>query len=281
MKCIFCNAEIDQDAQFCPNCGKDLSMYDRCSKCGELLEEGTDFCPHCGTRKTYRNLAWTQTPKQSPSSNNKLFGWKGIMGVIALLALLCFIAYGAVVYSCDRSKNQPHDPDPDYAEAVDSDSIENAEKELLEKQKQDSLAKVVDNLSDSIAHISDSLNKAKEIKEEKVRRSNSERPFAASSSQSNHRTSTGSSRRAASVRTASVPVSSRNLGYATFKGSWPNDVNGRMVFKSSHVIDSKDSKGRVAEAGDYVIGEWADGHLVQGIWYGADHQVKGSVIIGR
>ena len=78
------------------------------------------------------------------------------------------------------------------------------------------------------------------------------------------------------------PVSgSKNLGYATFKGSWPNDVNGRMVFKTSHVIDSRDPKGRVADAGDYVIGEWADGHLVQGIWYGADNQVKGSVIIGR
>ena len=74
---------------------------------------------------------------------------------------------------------------------------------------------------------------------------------------------------------------SKNLGYATFKGSWPNDVTGRMVCNSSHVIDSKDPKKRVAEAGDYVIGEWADGHLVQGIWYGSDNQVKGSVIIGR
>ena len=81
---------------------------------------------------------------------------------------------------------------------------------------------------------------------------------------------------------ASKPASgSKNLGYATFKGSWPNDVNGRMVFNSSHVIDSKDPKKRMAEPGDYVIGEWADGHLVQGIWYGSDNQVKGSVIIGR
>ena len=74
---------------------------------------------------------------------------------------------------------------------------------------------------------------------------------------------------------------SKDLGYATFKGSWPNDVNGRMVFKSSHVIDSRDPKKRMAEAGDYVIGEFSDGHLVQGIWYGADNQVKGSVIIGK
>ena len=80
------------------------------------------------------------------------------------------------------------------------------------------------------------------------------------------------------------PVASsgtKNLGYATFKGSWPNDVNGRMVFTTSHVIDSKDPKKRVADAGDYIIGEWSDGHLVQGIWYGADNQVKGSIIIGK
>lgn len=73
----------------------------------------------------------------------------------------------------------------------------------------------------------------------------------------------------------------KDLGYATFKGSWPNDVNGRMIFKSAHIIDSRDSKKRTAEPGDYVIGEFADGHLVQGIWYGADNQVKGSIIIGR
>ena len=74
---------------------------------------------------------------------------------------------------------------------------------------------------------------------------------------------------------------SKDLGDATFKGTWPNDVNGRMVFKTSHAIDSRDPKKRVAEAGDYVIGEWSEGHLVQGIWYSSDNQVKGSVIIGK
>ncbi len=85
-----------------------------------------------------------------------------------------------------------------------------------------------------------------------------------------------------SPKPATAPASgSRNLGYAVFKGSWPNDVNGRMIFKASHLIDSKDPKKRVAEVGDYVIGEWSDGHLVQGIWYGANNQVKGSIIIGK
>lgn len=85
----------------------------------------------------------------------------------------------------------------------------------------------------------------------------------------------------------STPRSSgtKNLGYATFKGTLkngvPDDVNGRLVFSSSHVIDSKDPKGRVAEPGDYVIGEFSEGHLVQGIWYGSDNVVKGSIIIGK
>ena len=73
----------------------------------------------------------------------------------------------------------------------------------------------------------------------------------------------------------------KSLGYANFRGSWPNDVNGRMEFTSTHVIDSKDPKGRMASPGDYVIGEWSDGHLVQGIWYGSDNQVKGSILIGK
>lgn len=81
--------------------------------------------------------------------------------------------------------------------------------------------------------------------------------------------------------TAAKSSSQKDFGYATYKGSWPNDVKGRMDFKSSHVIDSKDPKGRVAEPGDYVIGEWSEGHLVQGVWYGADHKAKGSILIGK
>ena len=75
------------------------------------------------------------------------------------------------------------------------------------------------------------------------------------------------------------------MGYATYKGvlvsGKPHGVNGRMVYKTSHLIDSRDPKARYAEPGDYVIGEYYDGHLVQGIWYDANNQVKGSIIIGR
>ena len=73
----------------------------------------------------------------------------------------------------------------------------------------------------------------------------------------------------------------KDLGYATFKGTWPNDVKGRMEFKSTHVIDSRDPKNRYASPGDYVIGEWSEGHLVQGVWYGSDNKPKGSILIGK
>ena len=81
--------------------------------------------------------------------------------------------------------------------------------------------------------------------------------------------------------TATKSSGTKNLGYATYKGNWPDDVNGRMEFKTSHVIDSRDPKGRVAQPGDYVVGEWSEGHLVQGIWYGADNKAKGSILIGK
>lgn len=90
----------------------------------------------------------------------------------------------------------------------------------------------------------------------------------------------------ASKKTSTSPSSSSkgcNLGYAKFAGSVKNgrpNGMGRMTFSSSHVIDGRDSKGRIADAGDYVVGEWKDGKLVQGRWYGSDNNVKGSIIIG-
>ena len=78
---------------------------------------------------------------------------------------------------------------------------------------------------------------------------------------------------------------SKDLGYATWSGrlknGLPNDENGTMTFKESHLIDSRDPQKRQAEPGDYVIGEYSEGKLVQGIWYDKSNSVKGSIIIGK
>lgn len=171
---------------------------------------------------------------------------KKLIGIIAGVVVLLAIIGGIIAMS--GSGEETPKQEPVAVAPVDSDSIKAAQMAAENQRLKDSLAAV------------EAANAKKQ-----------EEPAPAEKP-----TTTPTSKPAKPAASGS-----KNLGYATFKGSWPNDVNGRMVFKTSHLIDSKDPKGRVADAGDYVIGEWSNGHLVQGIWYGADNQVKGSIIIGK
>ena len=51
MKCVRCNADIEQDALFCPYCGTKVVYTRCCTKCGKPLDEDSDFCPYCGTKQ--------------------------------------------------------------------------------------------------------------------------------------------------------------------------------------------------------------------------------------
>lgn len=73
------------------------------------------------------------------------------------------------------------------------------------------------------------------------------------------------------------------LSYGTWSGGWRNgepNGNGTMTYTESHLIDSRDSKRRIAQPGEYIIGEWDNGHLVQGRWFKNDG-TKEAVIIGK
>ena len=50
MKCSKCNAEIADDAKFCPVCGAKVEPESKCPNCGEKLEDGAKFCTKCGTK---------------------------------------------------------------------------------------------------------------------------------------------------------------------------------------------------------------------------------------
>lgn len=167
-----------------------------------------------------------------------------LIGIIVGVVVLLAIIGGIIAFSGDSEEKPTPAPVPEVKE--NTDSIKAAQEAAEQQRIKDSL---------------DAVSAAEATKKQEAEKKSEPAPAA--------------------QKPAKPAFGSKNLGYATFKGSWPNDVNGRMVFNSSHIIDSKDPKKRVAEAGDYVIGEWADGHLVQGIWYGSDNQVKGSVIIGR
>lgn len=239
-----------------------ICLNENCDQCKkkEVMEipARKDFvCPECG--KPLR-----ECPAPRRRNNKKIFA---IVGVVALLALGVALW---LVLSPSSDESLPPKP----IEVAQKDGL-NTEKDSLET---DSLKTKTDEMQherDSLQAVADSL----------ARLANQRHTQTSTATQPMPQPAAPAPRPAASPAPVPKPVATaggtKDLGYATFKGSWPNDVNGRMVFKTSHVIDSRDPKKRVAESGDYVIGEFSEGHLVQGIWYGADNQVKGSIIIGK
>ena len=73
------------------------------------------------------------------------------------------------------------------------------------------------------------------------------------------------------------------LSYGTYKGEtkggYPDGI-GRLTYNRSRRINRYDDKGRVAEAGDYVVGEFVRGYFIQGKWFGGDGTLKESLMIG-
>lgn len=69
----------------------------------------------------------------------------------------------------------------------------------------------------------------------------------------------------------------------TFSGNLKNGYphgHGVLTFKKRRQIDRHDEKARVAEVGDYIQGEWNNGHLLMGHWFGSDHVEKEFINIG-
>ena len=230
---------------------KGMCRNEDCEMCDQIQEaEKSNFkCEKCG-----KDLIpfGNKTSEPGGGPNKKLIAI--IVGVVALLAII------GGVFALMNSEPKLESNEPTVEISENTDSIKAAQDAAEQQRIKDSLDLVAaenQRLKDSLAAVEAANAKKQETPAAK--------PVAAP----------------ASPKPAVSGGGSKNLGYATFKGSWPNDVNGRMVFNTSHIIDSRDPKGRVAEAGDYIIGEWSDGHLVQGIWYDADNQVKGSIIIGK
>lgn len=74
-----------------------------------------------------------------------------------------------------------------------------------------------------------------------------------------------------------------SLPYGRYKGEVRNGKphgQGTLTYSTQTLIDSRDSKQRHAEAGEYIIGEWDNGRLVQGRWFKNDN-TKEVIILGK
>ena len=48
--CPKCQATLENNAKFCPDCGHNLKAAAHCTECGEKLKEGAKFCSGCGAK---------------------------------------------------------------------------------------------------------------------------------------------------------------------------------------------------------------------------------------
>lgn len=57
--CPDCRAAVPPDARFCPHCGHQLLVFDRCAFCGKNLPPGARYCPRCGKPTQHEPTAKT------------------------------------------------------------------------------------------------------------------------------------------------------------------------------------------------------------------------------
>ncbi|MDE5782793.1 MAG: hypothetical protein K2H97_00515 [Prevotella sp.] len=74
-----------------------------------------------------------------------------------------------------------------------------------------------------------------------------------------------------------------SLSYGTYTGAvkdgYPNG-QGRLVYKTTRQISKYDSKGRTAQPGDYVQGEFVNGFITIGKHYNAQGELLGTINAG-
>jgi hypothetical protein len=89
---------------------------------------------------------------------------------------------------------------------------------------------------------------------------------------------------AATNNSAPKGTQTLSIGGNTYKGEVLNGKPhgmGTMYYRSSVQISPKDLKKRMADAGDYLTGEFFEGNVVQGKLFDANNTVKEVIMIGR
>lgn len=108
-KCIFCGAPLDDDSQFCTNCGKKVEPQGKmCPQCGAEIEDDAAFCSKCGMRLDVQTEPPATTPQmvipENSSQEEIVYEWEEEKDrkwwyIIAGIVIVALLAIGWYFYS--------------------------------------------------------------------------------------------------------------------------------------------------------------------------------------
>jgi len=105
--CNYCGAPLDDDSQFCSNCGKEVEPQGKtCPQCGAKIEDDAAFCSKCGMRLETQTEPPAATPQvvipETSSQEEEIVyeleeekdrKWLYIIGGVIIVALLSIGGY--------------------------------------------------------------------------------------------------------------------------------------------------------------------------------------------
>jgi rRNA maturation endonuclease Nob1 len=71
--CQECENPVPEDAKFCPACGHQLLIFDKCVKCGKNITPNAQFCSRCGYPVEKKPESWTCSKCGSENLPESLF----------------------------------------------------------------------------------------------------------------------------------------------------------------------------------------------------------------
>jgi len=117
--CNYCGAPIDNDSQFCTNCGKKVDSQGKtCPQCGAEIEDDAAFCSKCGMRLDAQTEPPAATPQMvipetSSQEEEIVYEWEEENGrkwwyIIGGIIVIALVALGWYFYS---PKQEPQKDD--------------------------------------------------------------------------------------------------------------------------------------------------------------------------
>ena len=124
--CNYCGAPIDNDSQFCTNCGKKVDSQGKtCPQCGAENEDDAAFCSKCGMRLDVQATSQINTPQvvipeDSSQEEEIVYEWEEEKGrkwwyIIGGIIIVALIAIGGYFFfmqnsNSDSTPNLERDP---------------------------------------------------------------------------------------------------------------------------------------------------------------------------